>query len=88
MLLRVVIPPAECTIFLLLVELWAVPVSLTFYLVFVSGVSLLLICLLLLHWVSTAEDFVVEEVVKAVVAVLSKLVLGHLFPVLNVLLYW
>jgi hypothetical protein len=30
-----------------------------------------------------AEDFVVVEVVKAVVAVLKKLLLGHLFPLTN-----
>jgi hypothetical protein len=53
--------------------------------VIASGVSLLpAIYLLLLHWVKTADDLAVVVVVNAVVAVLKKLLLGHLVPVLNV----
>jgi len=85
LLLRVVPPPAEFRLFLLLVELKAVPVSLNFYLLVASGVSLLLlIYLLLLHYVNLAEDLLVVVVVKAVVAVFKKFVLGHFIPVLKV----
>jgi len=59
-----------------------VPVSLTFCLI--SGVSLFVICLLLLHCVSTVDDLVADAVVKAVVAVLKKLLLGHLVPFMKV----
>ena len=85
LLLKVVPPPAELRLLRLLVELKVVPVNLYFYLAVASGVSLLLICLLLLHWVSLAEDLLVVVVVKAaVVAVLSRLLLGHLPPEENV----
>lgn len=80
LLLNVVPPPAEFR-FRLLLELNVVPVNLNFYLDVASGVSLLLNCLLLLHWVNFAEDlFVVVVVNAAVVAVLNKLLLGHLIP--------
>jgi hypothetical protein len=78
-------------LFLLFVELNAVPVNLIFYLAVASGVSLLifpLICLLLLHYVRIADDLVVDDVVNAVVAVtavLKKLLLlGHLVPAIKV----
>jgi hypothetical protein len=73
LLLRVVNP-------LLLVEDRAVVpvVSLIFYIW--SGVSLFVIYLLLLHCVKRAEDNVADYVVRAVVAVFRKLLLGHLLP--------
>jgi hypothetical protein len=61
-------------------ELRAVPEILTLYLVVDSGVSLAwLICLLLEHYVNMVEDLVVE-LVRPVVVVLRKLLLGHLTP--------
>lgn len=69
--------------FRLLVELRAVPANLTFWRVDASEVSLLgLICLLLLHCVNIADDFVSDEV-KAVVAVFKKLLLGHFVAVIK-----
>lgn len=83
-MLKVVPPPAEFKLRLLF-ELKVVPVNLNFYLEVASGVSLLLNCLLLLHYVNLADDlFVVVVVNAAVVAVLNRLLLGHLIPEENV----
>jgi len=65
---------------LLDVELRTVPVTLSFYLLDPSGVSLLWVKFLLLEdYVNIVADFVIE-LVMAVVAVLRKLLLGHLNP--------
>lgn len=67
---------------LLEVELTAVPDNLIFCLLMApSGVSFKWLNCLLLELMSKVEDLV--ELVMAVVAVLKKLVLGHLAPIVN-----